>query len=1063
MAPLGIPTQQDDLAVPVDMQDNGQTTKELASSSPNNGEPSNSASVPEALLGGESVDERTTIPEESKTPNHGTEQSHDSNSRTESVQEPTVAQRVPSAQETSKPDAKSSLTTPYLPGGPASDILSASAPNENVYHTGIRLPNNEAIPLLETVTIDRVLSRPKRTNAWLDWILISLWLLSNVALYVAIYIVAQHMDWSKASIIAAAPIVNHPDGIFRYLDIPLSLTQAKSIDFAMSAVIGPMLIAMANLIWFKLGRFLSLLEEASAEITTNPETKRFDSGSYDLSRLSKLLKSSTPRNLLFAVLLLTSALSATLLCNTLAYKAIPGSTPDATAGEDDGLHYQMVYIPGLLFLALCNISIASTAALALVFNARRSNAAQEKQQAVDLANIFGEPTSLNAVAGVEPRSYFDISLPKIPAFLPFSWHLPMGNMNTYNVNTGELEPLLPVSERIELTPRKKSGSKWSFFNTRYTSTDRKTPFATSHELGDSEESEPRSPVSEHWQWYRIPLSFRFWNFGYSSNLRWASDVKPVAEASYADRGSSDEVEGMIVAESSRAARKPIGQRNLVEAFEMPRVADSDESAPRIVWTYWPGSFKFPWMFKSRETPPYTSEIQIARNSGANTRVGSMREASETWNQSHFRMPQYTLPSHLEPARDLESQIEAPHLKTDNPVEQDTQKDMTRSARLKQSSFWGLPRFSAPRFPHRGAAKPVNKSFDERSSNSMKINVEQRRGRILEAAKHEDPDDIKQINQWIGPSTPSGSTKPSASDFQIHNQAAPIFGRNMEPPKRSSPSRGWALGGVKIPPLSGWSYQGSPKGKGKEKEVSPSGIPHIQPSPAKGNATRYYSWSLPHVIEYSSSRKTENHQSSGGKGKQRENYENITEDSTQAVQSTLPTEDAPSAQEHPSSSQPANRSALTKALATHTDLTETQHSAQNNERNWWSFGWTGPHLDAKPTAKVATNTETTNSTERLAALNYFGHLPSPTTEMRFNSPSGPSHTSHSRIVKANSSSSDFLSVFTQDQTENSTLQATTTYEGTNTHTTHSHESGQRRGESSSYWDGFDRAPLHEGRS
>lgn len=978
------------------MSGNDPTTRELASSSPSNGEPNTAASVPQTLLSGEPIDEGTTIPDERHSPNYGMEQGRDPNSQTESAQEPDQAQKRPTAQETSNSDVN-------------------STPNENVYHLEISLPSNEEIPLLESVTIDGALSSPKRSKKWLDWILISLWLLSNVALCIATYILARNMDWNGASLITAAPILNHPDGVFRYLNIPLSLTQAKSIDFTVSAVIGPMLIAMANLVWFKLGRSLSLLEEAlaSTTTTTNPETEKFDSGSYDLSRLSRLIKSSSPRNLLFALLLLSSALSATLLCNTLAYKAIPGSTSGAAANVEDELHYQMVYIPGLLFLAVCNISVASSAALALVFNARRSNAAQEKQQAADLANIFGAPDSLNTVAGVEAtnsRGYFKISLPTIPVFFPLNWHLHRRDNNAHIAGFGELEPLLPVSERVVFTPRKASDSNWRFFKIRHTSTGRKLPSANDQGSEGNEESEPRSPASESWQWYRLPQTFRFWNFSPPSNPGMTNDMQPMAKASSAEGDSSDEIERLIVAESSRVARMPAELGRVAGTSEMSRVERNNESAPRTVWTYrdWFGSFRNPGMFKSRRISHLTSEIQIPRNSGAITRISPMRETSQSWSQPHINIPQFILPSPLSPTRDLESQIDAPVPKANNAVERDTQDNIIDSARLMQSFSWGLPRFSIPNLSPRGAATPAQKIVDDQVSNSMESNVEEGRGSVLEAAKREDLD-VKQTSQWTDPSTPVGLAGPSNSNVRIQSQGVPTFGQNVEPPKQSSPSPNWTLGGINIPSLSRWSYEGSMKGKGKGKDVSSRDVHRAQPTSGKSNPTRYYSWNLPHVIEYSSSRNAQNHDSSGRKGKQRETSGNIAEDYTQEVQSILATDDIPSKQEQSLTLQPTGQDALTEVLAAPMgQRAETQDSAQNNERNWWNIGWTGPNVNTQPPAGAVSNTEAKKSTERLDTLNYFGHLPSPTTAMRYTSSSSPSH---SRTVEASSSSGGFLSTLT----------------------------------------------------
>jgi hypothetical protein len=282
----------------------------------------------------------------------------------------------------------------------------------------------------ESPLIAEVLAH-QNTGRWSHLIVLFGWFLSSLFLILATLSMAQHMDWDFMSLITAVPLINNPRGVFRMLVFPLSLSQAKSIDFAAGAIIAPILLANANFVWFRLGRTMSKVRDENPISGIDLDIERFESGSYDMGKILRLLKIWTPRKIAFAVLLLSSALASTLLSNALAYRAIVLDPSGPGLGDNNQVYYEMVYIPGLLFFAIFNISIASTTSLGLVLSARGSFTSQNINNVSQVINAVTEDMGLSSSGEHSNTRGFSL----------FAWYRGLSGHN------GELEPLLPVVEQ----------------------------------------------------------------------------------------------------------------------------------------------------------------------------------------------------------------------------------------------------------------------------------------------------------------------------------------------------------------------------------------------------------------------------------------------------------------------------------------------------------------------------------------------------------------------------------------------------------------------------------------
>lgn len=105
----------------------------------------------------------------------------------------------------------------------------------------------------------------------------------------------------------------------------LTLNQAKAVDFVSSAVFAPLILALLNYVWFQNAR-TAIGDRDKSRVKGMPlyamiEASSTSSGSFDLSRLWTLCRTSSLRFTLFALLVLLAALAKSALSNVIAYEA----------------------------------------------------------------------------------------------------------------------------------------------------------------------------------------------------------------------------------------------------------------------------------------------------------------------------------------------------------------------------------------------------------------------------------------------------------------------------------------------------------------------------------------------------------------------------------------------------------------------------------------------------------------------------------------------------------------------------------------------------------------------
>ncbi|KAI0143470.1 hypothetical protein GGR57DRAFT_484271 [Xylariaceae sp. FL1272] len=116
----------------------------------------------------------------------------------------------------------------------------------------------------------------------------------------------------------------------------LTQEQAKAIDFVASALLAPFLLIVFDYVWFSGARVTAFNErDSSLPLATLVEISHTNSGSYDILKVSSLLRGGTLNTFLFAVLVVISAITRTAFSNIIAYEAYereyPGtSTPMAS-------------------------------------------------------------------------------------------------------------------------------------------------------------------------------------------------------------------------------------------------------------------------------------------------------------------------------------------------------------------------------------------------------------------------------------------------------------------------------------------------------------------------------------------------------------------------------------------------------------------------------------------------------------------------------------------------------------------------------------------------------------
>jgi hypothetical protein len=107
--------------------------------------------------------------------------------------------------------------------------------------------------------------------------------------------------------------------------------QAKAIDFAVGALLAPIVIASANFLWFDTSRVACFNEKCNGpnavSLQALTEVATTSSGSYNLLKHFALVKTHQSRLFLLSILVLFSALSSTLLSNVIAYEAYRAEAP----------------------------------------------------------------------------------------------------------------------------------------------------------------------------------------------------------------------------------------------------------------------------------------------------------------------------------------------------------------------------------------------------------------------------------------------------------------------------------------------------------------------------------------------------------------------------------------------------------------------------------------------------------------------------------------------------------------------------------------------------------------
>jgi hypothetical protein len=107
--------------------------------------------------------------------------------------------------------------------------------------------------------------------------------------------------------------------------------QAKAIDFAVGALLAPIVIASANFLWFDTSRVACFNENCNGpkavSLQAMTEVATTSSGSYNVLKHFALVKTHQSRLFLLSILVLFSALSSTLISNVIAYEAYRAEAP----------------------------------------------------------------------------------------------------------------------------------------------------------------------------------------------------------------------------------------------------------------------------------------------------------------------------------------------------------------------------------------------------------------------------------------------------------------------------------------------------------------------------------------------------------------------------------------------------------------------------------------------------------------------------------------------------------------------------------------------------------------
>lgn len=109
-------------------------------------------------------------------------------------------------------------------------------------------------------------------------------------------------------------------------------TEAKTIDFLCSALLGPVLLVTLNWYWFSITR-VTIVSDSSTDATPLMaliQASYTDSGSYNPLKLLTFIRTGRVKMLLFGLLVLLSAIAQTCFSNFIAYEAYEFASNIAT-------------------------------------------------------------------------------------------------------------------------------------------------------------------------------------------------------------------------------------------------------------------------------------------------------------------------------------------------------------------------------------------------------------------------------------------------------------------------------------------------------------------------------------------------------------------------------------------------------------------------------------------------------------------------------------------------------------------------------------------------------------
>lgn len=159
--------------------------------------------------------------------------------------------------------------------------------------------------------------------------------------------------------------VYRPDHLEMWRSAPIggSFSQigAKTIDFATSVFIAPIVMASINYVWFQWARIVSANEmpnsQTAVPLASVLELSTTSAGSYDLVKMWRILQAYRLRYTSMAILVLLSAISTSLFVNFVAYEAFPSSE-----GFENSANSSLRYLSDPVISSI-NVSLGATAGM----------------------------------------------------------------------------------------------------------------------------------------------------------------------------------------------------------------------------------------------------------------------------------------------------------------------------------------------------------------------------------------------------------------------------------------------------------------------------------------------------------------------------------------------------------------------------------------------------------------------------------------------------------------------------------------------------------------------------